>query len=281
MSQDPYVDPNSGVLRNRLNLTDPVLLASAEAAYTRKRLAELERRPLPGHFDLPHLQAIHRHITQDLVDWAGELRTVDIHKGFPFCRSEHLTAFATEIFKKLGAKHALRGRKRDVFVEELARFYGDLNALHPFREWNGRTQRAFMSQLAHEAGWHVAWERVDPTRNNEASFASLGGNLTPLREMLDEIVDPWPQTSGRVETQLTERHQGHERSSAPLSPGDSSQRDDALPPPTPGQLIAKGMRSAANPMPPLKPKPKPGAGPAPGSDPQERPQPLKPPGPRR
>lgn len=86
----------------------------------------------------------------------------------------------------------MRGLNRDAFATGLTSFYGDLNALHPFREFNGRTQRAFMSQLAHEAGWHVAWERVNSTRNNEASFASLRGDLAPLRNMLDEIMGPRP-----------------------------------------------------------------------------------------
>ena len=65
----------------------------------------------------------------------------------------------------------------------------------PFREGNGRAQRAFFSQLAHDAGHHIAWVRMDPDRNMAASAAAHHGDLTPLREMLDQLTD-LPHPSG-------------------------------------------------------------------------------------
>ena len=76
MSWDPYLDLASGVLRNRPGITDAAELARAESELTGLRLVDLEHADLPGHFDLPHLQAFHRHIVGDVHDWAGELRTV-------------------------------------------------------------------------------------------------------------------------------------------------------------------------------------------------------------
>lgn len=81
MSWDPYLDLRSGVLRNRLGITDAAELAGAEAELTGYRLMELRTRPLPGSYDLPHLQAFHRYIFGDVYDWAGELRTVPLGKG--------------------------------------------------------------------------------------------------------------------------------------------------------------------------------------------------------
>ena len=78
MSWDPYLDLRSGVLRNRLGITDAAELARAEAELTSYRLIELRTRPLPGSYDLPHLQAFHRYIFGDVYDWAGELRTVTL-----------------------------------------------------------------------------------------------------------------------------------------------------------------------------------------------------------
>ena len=189
MPIDPYIDPATGLLRNRLGITDPAALAAAEAFFTRLRIAQLEQRPASGQFDLTHLQAIHRHITQDLVDWAGELRTVDIAKGNTFCPVQNLRSYSAEVFGKLVRAGYLRGLPREDFVASLTAFYGDLNALHPFREFNGRTQRAFTSQLAHRAGWHVAWERLHPDRNVAASIASFNGDEAPLRAMLDDLVE--------------------------------------------------------------------------------------------
>jgi cell filamentation protein len=77
VADDPYVDPATALLRNRLGITDAAELAAAEADFTRMRMNELHHHPVPGRFDLAHLQAVHRHITQDLVAWAGQLRTVD------------------------------------------------------------------------------------------------------------------------------------------------------------------------------------------------------------
>ena len=74
-----YEYPN-GVLRNRLGITDAEELNRIEAALTLLRLGQLEEQPVPGQFDLSHLRAIHRHIFQDVYEWAGELREVDIVK---------------------------------------------------------------------------------------------------------------------------------------------------------------------------------------------------------
>jgi cell filamentation protein len=66
---------------------------------------------------------------------------------------------------------------------------GDLNALHPFREGNGRTQRAFCSQLARHGGHQIRWALMDPRENVAASRASLRGDNTALHELLGRLVD--------------------------------------------------------------------------------------------
>lgn len=134
MSTDPYVDPDSGVLRNRLSITDPDELASVEAEVTGMRLARLSETPVRGDYDLAHLQAFHRAIFSDLYDWAGGLRTVSIAKADVFCLPQHLEGFAAEVFGSLRERNYLRGLDRAEFVRVLAEFLADLNALHPFRE---------------------------------------------------------------------------------------------------------------------------------------------------
>jgi cell filamentation protein len=196
---DPYVDPGSGVLRNRLGITDPGELAAVEAALTASRLVDLERRRMAGAYDLAHLQAFHRYIFGDVYDWAGELRTVAIAKGGLFCLPQHLVSSGVKVFGKLADADRLRGLPRERFVARLAEFLADVNALHPFREGNGRAQRVFVSQLAHDAGHHVNWVRMDPEQNTITSAASLHGDLGPLQAMLDELIDP-PQPSGPLDS---------------------------------------------------------------------------------
>ncbi|HLN66390.1 MAG TPA: Fic family protein [Streptosporangiaceae bacterium] len=123
------------------------------------------------------------------------MRTVSIAKGSVFCLPQHLESYAAEVFGRLAAADRLRGLARYPFITALAGFLGDVNALHPFREGNGRAQRSFFSQLAHDAGHHIAWVRMDPDRNMAASAAALHGDLAPLRAMLDQLTD-LPHPSG-------------------------------------------------------------------------------------
>jgi cell filamentation protein len=187
--QDPYVDPASGVLRNLLGIADAGELAQVEAALSASRLIDLERRRLQGQYDLDHLRAFHRYILGDVFEWAGELRTVSIAKGSLFCLPQHLAPAAADVFGRLAAADRLRGLNRDQFIGRTAEFLADVNALHPFREGNGRAQRAFFSQLAHDAGHHIDWIRMDPDRNTAASAAAHRGDLTPLTEMLSDLID--------------------------------------------------------------------------------------------
>jgi cell filamentation protein len=188
VSWDPYLDLDSGVLRNRLGIIDPPDLAQAEAVLTASRIYDLERSDLPGSFDLAHLRAFHRHIFGDLYDWAGELRTVSIGRGSLFCLPEHLGGDGEELFAWLARTGFLRDLDRDAFVHGLTALLSDLNALHPFRDGNGRTQRAFVAQLARSAGHPVRWSAMDPAENIAACRAAHEGDDARLHAMLDKLV---------------------------------------------------------------------------------------------
>jgi len=188
VSWDPYLDLSSGVLRNRLGITDAGELATAEADFTSVRIAQLNRGHLPGSYDLSHLQALHRHIFGDVYDWAGELRTVAIGRGTAFCRPEHLVGDAEELFAWLARTGHLTGLDREAVADGLTELLSDLNALHPFRDGNGRTQRAFVAQLARDAGHPVRWSAMDPQENVTASRASHAGDDGPLRALLHKLL---------------------------------------------------------------------------------------------
>jgi cell filamentation protein len=145
---DDYLDPVSGVLKNRLGITDAATLEETEAALVATRSYELAQTPLKGRFDLAHLQAIHRHLFRDVYEWAGELRTIDISKGgHLFAHHTHIQSAAATIFKQLAEEKHLAGLGPDDFSRRAAHYLGELNALHPFREGNGRAQREFASHL--------------------------------------------------------------------------------------------------------------------------------------
>lgn len=171
---DPHLDPASGVLRNRLGITDAVDLARAEAHIAASReLQLLVERPNLGRYDLAHLQAIHRHLFAEVYDWAGEIRTVDIAKGSTnFAPYQHIRAFADTVFDGLRADHYLRNVDDAQFAAKAGTLLSDLNALHPFREGNGRTQRSFLNLLANDAGRGLHWADVDPKENLRASITA-------------------------------------------------------------------------------------------------------------
>ncbi|RJO79974.1 cell filamentation protein Fic [Nocardia panacis] len=190
MTTDPYVDPQSGVLRNRLRITEPARLRRAEAELTLAALVDLETRILPGGYDLDHQCAFHREIFGEVYPWAGEVRVVGIARTDPFCLPQHITGYARDVFDRLAKEQHLRGMKQPEFTDRLAYYFAEVNAVHPFREGNGRTQRAFFRQLAAEAGWRLDWSALDATRNTHASMASLRGDNQPLRDLLRSLVRP-------------------------------------------------------------------------------------------
>jgi cell filamentation protein len=185
-SDDIYLDPASGALKNRFGITNARILEAAEADLVAARSRELAQSPLKGHFDLKHLQAIHRYLFGDLYEWAGELRTVDISKNDNFfAHHAHIAAAAESIFAKLASENLLAKLAPSEFSNRAAYYFAEINALHPFREGNGRTQREFLSHLAQANGIYLAWEDVTPAEMLQASVESFKGNLTRLRAVLN------------------------------------------------------------------------------------------------
>lgn len=190
MSEDPYCLPGGDCLRNKHGLTEPAELRVFEARIVSIRDVELARQTLPGEYNLEHYQEFHRRLFQDVYDWAGELRTVDISKeGSRFCHWRYVSEQMSALLARLVADNLLIGRNRPGFVERLATYYGDLNALHPFREGNGRALRAFLRQVSAVAGWRLDWSALDPDANVRASGHSLRtAEANELAKVLDPVV---------------------------------------------------------------------------------------------
>jgi cell filamentation protein len=127
-AEDPYTDPQTGVLRNLLGITDHDRLAWAETELTEAKLTWLADNPIPGAYDLRHLQAFHRAIFGDIYEWAGELRTVAISKTGTelFCLPQHIESVAEEIFTGLRNENCLRRLTAAEFVDRLAHYLGDV-----------------------------------------------------------------------------------------------------------------------------------------------------------
>lgn len=204
---DDYFIPGTSTLRNRFvskenpaGEPDADKLRILEEAATKVHITQLMVNPLPGNFDYDHFKAIHRHIFQDVYEWAGEERvaptdrwmTKASHAYYP--AGPVMTDAAETQFLRLAKKHLLQGLPRDEFVNELAEFWGEINVIHPFREGNTRTQTVFFAQLARHAGHTLDPAKFLDPEIREAFIAARfhsqdTGDNAKLAEVLGGIVE--------------------------------------------------------------------------------------------
>lgn len=183
---DSYCYQGTNVLKNILGMQDQSALDAFEIAMTTQRADEL----LPsGNFDCAHYCAIHRHLFQDIYQWAGEIRTVRIGKGGnAFCYPEHIQKEMEALFDDLSSKNYFKKLPADTFAVEMAHFLATLNAIHPFREGNGRTQLSLFFLLAVQAEHPVDFTKLSSEHFMEAMIASFGGNEAPLVTQIRELI---------------------------------------------------------------------------------------------
>src|SRR6266436_6581022 len=93
MPEDPYSDPVTGVLYNKLGLGTAAGLEAAEREITHAALILVDESPVSPSYDLPHLQEIHKRIFGDIYEWAGQIRTVAIAKGAMFCLPQYIDSW--------------------------------------------------------------------------------------------------------------------------------------------------------------------------------------------
>jgi cell filamentation protein len=192
-NDDPYLYPGTRILRNRLGIADSKALDRIERQLVTQRIKD----GVPtGKFDLAHLQAIHRHLFQDLYDWAGELRTVEINKGgHQFQFRQYIQTGMADVHRRLRASYFLKGLSAADFASRAAVIIGDVNYVHPFREGNGRTQMQYLKQLAAQAGHELDLTRIKPGAWMEAAKASFATDYAPMVSALrDAIVGPFGDT---------------------------------------------------------------------------------------
>ena len=184
---DRHFDDEHRILRNRLGILDASELELHIARLSFVRVMELEARPLKGKFDIPHFQAIHRYIFQDVFSWAGDFREVTTSRSgsFGFPPPVYLAQSLGALFAKLLSERHLKGLTQDGFADRAGFYLSELNAIHAFREGNGRTQREFIRSLALHAGHRLSWAGLSQAENDEASRISYStGNTAQLAAII-------------------------------------------------------------------------------------------------
>ena len=188
-ADDVYCIPGTAVLKNKAGITDQDLLDEYEGDFTAIRLLELTQNPIQGSFDLAHLCKIHSYLFQDVYEWAGEVRSVDIIRGDSrFCNVRQIRSYSHTVFSALAAEKNLVNLEPAVFANRLAHYLSEVNAIHPFREGNGRVQRLFISQLAEHAGYSLDYSALDQAELYPVMQASFLGDERPLSELILKII---------------------------------------------------------------------------------------------
>lgn len=186
-----YCYPGKAVLKNKLGIQERDRLLTAEIRLTAIRLYQLQEKPMQGDFDFQHLCNIHHHIFQDLYPWAGEIRKVNISKGNMFCLVQHIQTYVDTVFGTCYADCIRAKDDFEKFINILARYYADLNALHPFREGNGRTQREFARKLCLKCGYVLDLTQTGHEEMLSASIMSFDkGDNAGLEAVFRKCIRP-------------------------------------------------------------------------------------------
>jgi cell filamentation protein len=218
-----YTYHGTDTLKNKLGAATHDELEEREADFVFSRNTEIQLGQGPrGAFDADHLRAIHRHLFQDVYEWAGRTRDEEVRlsdgtiasepvmrkaDGSSFMLGPLIPAALDDIANRLRAAGDLRGLSREEFATQAADIMADLNAIHPFREGNGRTQRSFMRELARAAGHTIDFSVISRERMIEASIAANDrGDKTPMRRLFNDATDPTCIAALRTAIEALEAH---------------------------------------------------------------------------
>lgn len=171
---NPDDPPEKQVLRNLPGITTGTDLARFEYDVSGRRQQQFRdgRVTVDRTFDLNHIRAVHHHLFQDVYDWAGQVRPVNLTKGGkPFAPVEQITGWVGAA-QRVVEQNPPGQLNRDEFVRLGASYYALLNTAHPFREGNGRTGKVVLDQLAEATPWAYDFDRVEKQEWDQASQQS-------------------------------------------------------------------------------------------------------------
>jgi len=187
---DPYIDEN-GVLINKKGIKDEFELDRVERASSYMKALDLGRNPIKGKFDLKHLQDIHKHLFGDIYPFAGKIRDGYLQKGQQdFTMGYRIIPQAEKLFTQLKNEQFLKKTEPAKIAGRLAYYMGEINAIHPFREGNGRAQRIFISQLAKEAGFELTFSKSTQEEMINASIQAHRCDYKGLESIIEKGLTP-------------------------------------------------------------------------------------------
>ena len=184
---------------NKLGIDNPEVRARVEAAVTRLRFADLAQQPLPHKLDFEHLKSIHNRAFSDVSEKAGTLRTSELPKTLgAYAAPKDIETRGKELLDAVAAENNLRDIPNRRFVQRSAHYLAELHKVSAFQDGDGRTERAFMLDLARGAGRRLDFSRVERKRLDDALKLSLITDQSrPMEHIIvDALVREPEQTHG-------------------------------------------------------------------------------------
>jgi cell filamentation protein len=137
--------------------------------------------------DLPYFYHLHQLIFGPLFGWAGRHRTVGISKGgTPFCPPQNIEGMMSTLFAELERERWLSGLGAERFLERAAYYVCEINAVHPFREGNGRAIRFYIDVLSARArGDLFDWTLTGEDEYLRACVAGFSQDYGPMLAVLE------------------------------------------------------------------------------------------------
>jgi cell filamentation protein len=189
---EKYTIPGTSVFKNKLGIKNGAALAQKEADFTTLRITELQTKPLTGAFTIEHLQRIHSFIFQDVYDFAGELRSVELPGRFGAPPGE-IERSLNKIFDNLARDNRLKGFDIDEWAERSAHYLGELSKVQPFLTGNGRALREFNDELARENALALQWGGISKEELEDDLNAVQFSNNNNLKRLILMAMDPDPE----------------------------------------------------------------------------------------
>lgn len=180
----------SDILPNKLGIKNQQELMDYEEKIVAEKIIALLKESEAFEPDMAYFKHIHKVLFEDLYDFAGQFRTVDIVKtdsNFPFCFAQFLPNESERVFSELKAKNYLKNLTKQDFIQGIADLSTELNALHPFREGNGRTIRMYLMIIAYLAGYLLDYSLVAADEIIDADRAAFEGDDTKLIAVYNKI----------------------------------------------------------------------------------------------
>lgn len=246
---EDYFWPGTDVLRNKVNVRDPLVLNYVETQVSHVRIFEHMLNDEPtDRFDYAYMRQVHHQLFGDIYEWAGQPRVspetamtkrgpdvVNHDVGDPaaptvayrYYPGPKVAEAADTLYGRLADENYLTGLNQRQFVDRLSRYWGSVDQIHSFREGNTRSQFVFFFDLARNAGYSLDLQALYDDRRSEFVAARFHGHASGhyrrLADLLSDTVTPRRslELTGRENRWATRLMEQVERTQRAVHPPDT------------------------------------------------------------